>query len=266
VYAAGVSHISAFHLFVVALWWPLPFLPGVRWEDLIAPAGLTLFALMLKVLSNLPAQEPYRWANLQERHRVSWTKLMLALIGLEAVLLLFIHVFGNGREQSEPYAAWLAPLGEWLVHAIPKFTFMAAKLAEMGVPERVHVVVVAWAIAYAGQIVLAAIWAPPLWRRLRELPPPPGAALASPRPDSSFVRGSCILFVIILVGLALFHPEASELRSRKELFHEFETRDADLLYRVVFNATLYWQLAILCLIFPLAQRRARPLPQPGHGS
>lgn len=252
--------ISPFKLFLFALWWPLPFLPGLRWEDIIAPMGLTIFALIGKYMYGLPVQQPYNWEDLEERHRIPWKRLMLALIGLEAVLLLFIRIFGNGHEQLEPYAGWIAPFGNMLVDAIPKFTLMAGKLVEMGSPERVNVLVVAWAIAYLAQIALAAFWAPAFWRRLRERPLPPGQAQAQASGwRLSFARVACIVFAILLIGMAILHPEASELRGRRDLFSDFERRDVHLLYHVVFHSILYWQVAVLCLLFPIAARREQRL-------
>jgi hypothetical protein len=83
-------------------------LSGLRWEGIIAPFGLTIFAMIAKGPANLPTQEPLRWGDLQDRHRLPWKMLVLALIAFEAVLLLFIRPFGNGRELVGPYAAWIA--------------------------------------------------------------------------------------------------------------------------------------------------------------
>ncbi len=253
-----MRRISAFHLFLIALWWPLPLLPGVRWEDAITPFILSCFAWFLKLVGNQPAQQRHRWEGATERHRVPWKELIIALIALEAVLLLFIRVFGSGQEQVEPYAGWLAPIGEALTPMLPKFRLMAGKLVEMGVPERVNLVVVAWAIGYAGQIALAALWVPPTLRRFREATPPDEVANAG-RWRRRFLRWSAVLFVVVVLILAIFDPEAKDVRGRKELFHEFETRDVDLLFRVVLHSTMYWQVAFFCLLYPMLFRaRAQP--------
>jgi hypothetical protein len=252
-----VTQPSAFNLFLIALWWPLIFLPGARWEDMIAPMGLSLFGLMLRALSRLPSERE-RWRDIKDRHRVPWQKVMWALIGLEAVLLAFILIFASSREQTEPFAGWLAPLAATLIGALPKFSAMADKLIEMGVPERVNPIVVAWGIAYVAQVGIAALWVPPAWRRLREGPLPPERANLT-LAGKIWLSVLCVLSFGGIMILAILHPEASETRGRKELFHEFETRDSNLLYRVVFNSTMYWQSAFFCLVSPFAYfRRRRP--------
>lgn len=240
-----MPRISNFNVFLIVLWWPLPFLPGVGWETVFCVFLLTVLIGFFKLLANATPPEPWK-RDLVERHPIPGKKIALAFVGLEVVLILFIWVFGAGREQVEPYASWLAPFAEAAIRYVPKFRFTVDKLIELGLPERANLIVVAWTIAYLAQIPVAALWVPPVLRRMRE-----GASerlLSNLRHRPILFRLLTIFCIIAVLIVALV---ADEIRSigRHNYFSDFITNDASLFYKVLSSSTVLIQSGILLLVF-----------------
>jgi hypothetical protein len=235
----------------IALWWPLPFLPGVWWPTAIFLGGLTfagLIALGLEAVT--PKQKPLKTGS----SRVHYPTLRAfgpAFLALEVILFVHIRTFGGGREGTDPYAEILAPIADIIVSTLPKFRKMAETLVEMGVGERGDLIVVAWAIAYLGQVAIALLWVPVFWRNA------PHAWRSSRLRELRWYHfvGFWIVMLFVLPWALLWYPEVGDVRSRREIFGNFERNDVELFYRTLFYSFFYWQglfgLILLTIVYPL---------------